>query len=316
MAVLLLEPVGYSPRAIATYGRLGAVWCGEAPPGCTTDVSVLVVRLAHHIDGELLDRFPRLRCLATPTTGLTHVDVEACRARGVEVVSLGDCREVIDAVSSTSELALGLIIALLRHIPAAHADVVFAGRWERDRFRSRQLNRLSLGLVGLGRIGGHLAGYAHALGMRVSAFDPFQPEQRFSSLQVARVGELRELAARSEILSVHAALRDDNVKLIDRDVIAALPAHALVVNTARGALLDEVAAVAALRAGRLGGIAADVLTEEHSGRGLDSSPLLTAAREGLNVILTPHIGGCTEDAMHITEECVAERVVARLRTPV
>lgn len=313
MAVLLLEPAGYSPRAVTTYGQLGEVWHGEVPPGRETEVAILVIRLAHHVDGKMLDRFPHLRCLATPTTGLTHVDVEACRVRGVEVVSLRDCREAIDGVTSTSELALGLIIALLRHIPASHADVISAGRWDRDRFRSRQLSRLSLGLVGLGRIGGHVAGYARALGMRVAAFDPFQPERRFSSLEVVRVNELPSLAARSDILSVHAALRDDNVNLVGREVIAALPAHALLINTARGALIDETAAVAALRAGRLGGIAADVLTEEHSGRGLDGSPLLTAARDGLNVILTPHIGGCTVDAMHITEECVAERVVERLR---
>lgn len=312
MAILITEPQDYSGRAIQEYERLGLVWLGEAPVDCKDQVKILVVRLGRRLDDAYLSAYPSLRTIITPTTGFTHIDLPACERRGIRIFSLADCRDAIDRVTSTSELTLGLIIGLLRRIPMAHYGVLHEGCWERDRYRSRQLSSLTLGIVGLGRIGGHLAGYANALGMRVLAYDPLQEERRFKELHVERK-QLDALLREADVLSIHANLTEENRGLIGGREIELLASHALIINTARGALLDEDAAAKALGANRLGGIAVDVLSEEHSAKSPLQSPLVQAARAGLNIIVTPHIGGCTSDAMHVTEDRMAEVAVATLK---
>ncbi len=311
MAILIIEPQDYSNRAVREYQRLGSVWLGEAPVGCTDQVKVLVVRLGHMLDHAYLSSYPSLRAIVTPTTGLTHIDLPTCEKRDIRIFSLANCRGAIDRVTSTSELTLGLIIALLRRIPMAHYSVLHEGCWDRDRYRSRQLSNLTLGIVGLGRIGGHLAVYANALGMRVLAYDPYQADRHFEELHVERK-ELDALMKEADVLSIHANLTEENRGLIGSREIGLLAPHTLLVNTARGALLDEDAAAKALYENRLGGIAVDVLSEEHSSSSPLHSPLVRAAKAGLNIIVTPHIGGCTSDAMHITEDRMAEVAVTAL----
>jgi D-3-phosphoglycerate dehydrogenase len=306
---LILEATNYSPKAVATYRRMGSVWLHEAESD--KDVEILVIRLNYRIDGKFLDRYPSLRAVISPTTGLTHIDLEECRLRGIEIVSLADCRDAINNVTSTAELALGLMITLLRAIPSAATDVITSGNWNRDHFRSRQLSRMTLGIIGLGRLGGHMARYANALSMNMVAYDPYQPQERFDELNVRR-SDLMPLLAEADIVSIHASLTEANHHLLGPAQIAKMRPHALVINTARGGLIDEDALAASLRNGRLGGVAADVLMHEDEGADwLSDSPLVKAAKDGFNVLITPHIGGCTSDAMHITEESIADLAFKR-----
>lgn len=312
MTTLIIEPQNYSEQAIREYQRLGPVWLGEAPVGHSDRVKVLVVRLGRKLDDAYLADYPSLRAIVTPTTGLTHIELPACEMRGIRIFSLVDCRDAINRVTSTSELTLGLIIGLLRRIPMAHFGVLHEGCWDRDRYRSRQLSNLTLGIIGLGRIGGHLATYSNALGMQVLAYDPLQSDQRFDELHVIRM-ELDAILKKADMISIHANLTEDNRGLIGMREIKLLAPHALIINTARGALLDEDAAAKALHENRLGGIAVDVLSEEHLGSWPIKSPLIDAANSGCNVIVTPHIGGCTSDAMHITEELMADYTVKKMK---
>lgn len=309
MKVLITEPEEYSQAAVDIYRCLGPVCFGDVPGTDVGDISLLVVGLGRRLNSRFLDRFPALRAIASPTTAVTHIDIRACEKRGIQIFSLADCRTEITEITSTSELTMGLIIALLRGIPASNRSVVAEGIWDRRRYKSRQLSCLTLGIVGLGRIGGHLAGYGRAFGMEVVASDPWQPESRFRELGV-RQCDLHELLEAADIISIHADLRPDNENLLDDTELDRLPPDALVVNTARGALLNERAAADRIRNGRIGGIAVDVLACEHNdGDAWSESPLVLAAREGHNVIITPHIGGCTMDAMRATEEFLARHVV-------
>lgn len=311
MTTLIVEPLNYSERAIGEYQKLGPVWFSGAPIGKAGEVKILVVRLGAMIDEEYLEAYPSLHAIVSPTTGLTHIDQPTCKRRGIRIFSLAECRDAIERITSTSELTLGLMVGALRRIPKAHIGVLSEGCWDRDRYRSRQLSNLTLGIIGLGRIGGHMSTYANALGMRVIANDPFQSDKRFEHLRAERMG-LDELLKTADIVSIHANLSDDNCGLIGEREISLMRADALIINTARGALLDEKAAATALYEKRLGGIAVDVLSDEHTGNSPLQSPLVQAAKSGLNVIVTPHIGGCTSDAMRITEDRIAQVAVAAL----
>lgn len=302
----------YSEKAISLYEKLGVVRLGLDCQQHMDSVEVLVVRLAVLIDEKFISKFAKLRAIVTPTTGLGHIDIDICRARGIRVFSLADCRDAILEVTSTAELALGLMIALLRNIVFANKDVVEQHNWDRDRFRSRQLSRLALGVVGFGRIGGHMARYGRALNMRVLGCDPYVDASHISASGVEATS-FESILGQSDIISVHASLTEKNVHLFNASAVARMKPGVLLINTARGALLDEPAVVAGLRSGTIAGVAIDVLENEHTDRALSESPLLKAAQDGYNVIVTPHIGGCTTDAMHITEERMAEYVVQTLK---
>lgn len=309
--ILNLEPENYSPEARAILERLGEVREGpltrDALLDALPDVNVLIVRLAHQIDAEVLAAAPRLRAIVSATTGLDHIDLKAAAARGVTVLSLRGETEFLRSIPATAEHTWALLLALVRHIPQAFASVV-AGEWDRDRFKGHDLAGKRLGILGLGRIGEKIARYGQAFGMTVAAYDPYRKDWPAG---VRRFASMPELLANSEVLSVHVPLNEETVHLLGTDELALLPRGALLVNTARGQVLDEGALLAALESGHLAGAALDVLWDERGG--VAASPLVAYARRHDNLLITPHIGGATYESMAATEIFMARKLEAFLQ---
>jgi D-3-phosphoglycerate dehydrogenase len=267
------------------------------------DADVLWVRLRHRIDEEVFAAAERLRFVVSPTTGLDHIDLDA-PSRHAQVLSLQGETEFLRDVRATAEHTLALMLALLRRLPAA-ARHVAEGGWDRDRFRGHELRGRTVGIVGYGRLGRIVAGYLRAFDAEVIATDPGP-----GSGDVELVA-LDELLRRADVVSLHAPLTDDTRALIGRDQIAAMRPGAMLVNTARGALVDEAALLAALEDGRLAGAALDVLSGEDAA-GMGDHPLVAYARGHDNLIVTPHVGGATHESMEKTELFMAERLAAVL----
>ena len=310
--ILIFESDDYSQVALDTYSDIGPVWRMGIDQFDPHEVGCLVVRLAHYVDCDFLEPFPNLLALATPTTGVTHLDIQVCERKGIRVFTLRDCMPKLQNITSTAEHALCLMLSLLRRLPQAHFSTVEQGEWNRDEFCSRQLSSLRLGIVGLGRIGRWMARYAKAMGMEVVANDPYIPPEVFASEGVLSIS-LEDLCHSSDIISIHADLRADNFSLLDSSKLSLLSSNAYLINTARGELVDEEVLAQMVRNSRLAGVAVDVLRSEYDLQEREVSPLLRAAKDGFNVIVTPHIGGCTSDAMRQTEVYLAEAVVTALR---
>lgn len=265
----------------------------------------MIVRLAHHFDAELLERCSRLRFLATPTTGLNHVDSDAAARLGISVLSLRGQREFLDTVHATAEHTWALLMALLRHVPAAHASVL-RGEWDRNRFKACELNGKTLGVIGFGRLGSMISRYAKAFGMQIVAHDPnvVPPDE------IAPLG-LDDLFAVADVLVVLAAYTEQTHGLIRQHQLDHCLPGALLINTSRGEILDERALLAALQSGRLAGAALDVLCDEHLplSQRPRSKALVDYARESGNLLITPHVGGATHESMRRTEEFIAKLAV-------
>jgi len=307
--ILLLESSDYSQRAIDIYRKIGSVF--DDPNLIQADqVTILVVRLGFMLNRCFLKEYEKLKYIVSPTTGLNHIDTVYCKERGIEVISLTECKERLQEVTSTSELTLGLIIGLLRGITAS-CNSVRDGVWDRDQYKSRQLSDMTIGIIGLGRIGTHLAKYCSALDMTVIASDPYRSEKYFSKRGAKKVN-LQELISTSDIVSINCNLNSETEQLIGWAEIKLLKPGCLLVNTARGEIVNEDAIEKGIREGILAGIAVDVITDEHK-NGLMNSKIVSLMREGFNVIVTPHIGGCTSDAMKKTEEIAAERLEERVQ---
>jgi D-3-phosphoglycerate dehydrogenase len=307
--ILVSESSGMSTDAVATLGQLGEVVLADLDRGelleSLTDVDVLWVRLRTRIDAEVFSRAPQLGIVATATTGLDHVDLETARTRGIEVVSLRGATEFLRDVRATAELTIGLVLSLLRNIPAAVADVR-EGRWDRDRFKGRELRGSRIGIVGYGRLGSLVAGYFRSFGASLIASDPYVQSEEI------RTVSLDELLSTSDIITIHASLTSETHHLIGREQLARCKPGALLINTARGDIVDSAALLDALRFGQIAGAALDVLAGETSS-GVGHLPLVDYARGHANLIITPHIGGCTHESMAMTENYIANEIARRLK---
>ena len=306
LRILNAEPENYSPAARTILDRLGTVTDGPLlRPELIArlpDFDVLIVRLGHQVDREVLDHGPRLKAIVSATTGLDHIDTAFAGEKGIAVLSLRGETEFLRSVPATAELTWALLLALVRNLPGAFQSVL-NGEWNRDRFKGHDLAGKRLGILGLGRIGEKVARYGLAFGMKVIAYDPFRSGWMDG---VEKAATLPDLLAQSDVLSVHIPLNEQTVRLVTAAELACLPAGAVLVNTSRGPVLAEPALLAALESGRLAGAALDVLAGERAAPA--QSPLLAYARTHSNLVLTPHIGGATYESMAATEIFMARKL--------
>ena len=263
------------------------------------EADALIVRNRTRVDREVLVAAPRLRAVGRLGVGLDNIDVAACEAAGVAVYPATGANSlaVAEYVAATS-------MVLLRGAYLSSNEVA-AGQWPRARMsQGRETAGKTLGLVGFGGIGRMTAKLAQALGMRVLAYDPMLPPDApaWSEAGVGR-RELDALFGEVDVLSLHVPLTESTRGLVDAARLARMKPDAILVNTARGGVVDETALAAALRSGKLGGAALDVFDDEPLRAG---SPLAGAP----NLILTPHIGGVTRESNERVSSLIAERIRA------
>jgi len=257
----------------------------------------IVVRSATKVTAELIERADNLKVIGRAGVGIDNVDVDAATRRGIVVANAPE-----STVVSAAEHTIGLLVALTRNIPQAHAALK-QGRWERKTYGGVELADKTLGVLGFGRIGQQVARRAAGLGMNVIAYDPFVSPERFRELGVERVETEAEVYAGSDFLTLHLPLTDDTRQSIGESAFAQMRDGVRIVNAARGELIDEDALLAALRSGKVGGAALDVFsTEPYAG------PLL----ELDNVVATPHLAASTEEAQDRAGVIIAEQVAAAL----
>src|SRR3954447_17443212 len=244
-------------------------------------VDAVIVRSATHIDAEALAAADRLKVVARAGVGLDNVDVPAATARGVLVVNAPTSNIV-----SAAEHAVALLLSLARRIPAADASLR-GGEWKRSSFAGVEIQGKTVGVVGLGKIGQLFAQRLAAFSTELIAYDPYVSPARAAQLGIELV-DLDELLARADVISIHLPKTPETKGLIGADQLAKAKPGVLVVNAARGGLIDEQALADALRDGQVGGAGVDVFVEEPT----TSSPLF-----GLpNVVVTPHLGASTAEA--------------------
>lgn len=309
MKILITEPQDYSPKAIALYKTMGEVVLGGEP---TADVEMIVVRLKYKFDASWFDKMPELKIIASPTTGLNHIDVAEAEKRGIKLITLRGHTSFLDKITSTAEETLALMLAVARRIPQAHEHVK-AGGWNRDKFKGYQMAGQTLGILGLGRLGRMVARYANAMEMKVIAADPHVSDEEMEKQGVKKVSH-DELFQNSDILSLHVMLTDDTKNLVKESDLKKMKPTAYLVNTARAEIMEKGALESALKNKWIAGAAIDVMwDEEGSGAHLAKSELWEMTKSGeYNLIIVPHIGGATYDAMQITEEFIADLVKKEL----
>ncbi len=258
-----------------------------------SEAHALLVRSGTRVTAEVLAAAPRLKLVGRAGTGVDNIDVAAATRRGVAVMNTPGGNSI-----AAAEHTWALMLALFRNVPAAARDLA-GGNWNRKKYMGRELQGKVLGVVGFGRIGREVAARARAFGMGVLVADPFVTAS-VAREHDARLVELPGLLAAADVVSLHVTLTPETRHLIDASALAAMKPGAVIVNCARGGLVDEDALLAALESGRLGGAALDVFETEPPPPG----PLLAHPR----VVATPHLGASTQEAQRNVALEIVEQV--------
>ena len=294
--VLLAEKL--APSAVALLGddvEIRHVDGTDRPALLTAlaDADALLVRSATKVDAEALAAGTQLKVVARAGVGLDNVDVPAATARGVMVVNAPTSNIV-----SAAEHAVALLLATARHIPAADASLR-SGQWKRSAYTGVELNGKTVGVVGLGKIGQLVAQRLGAFDVRLIAYDPYVAPARAAQLGIELVS-LDELLRRADMISIHLPKTPETLGLIGKDQLALTKPGVLIVNAARGGLIDEDALAEAVRNGHVGGAGIDVYVTEPT----TSSPLFELPQ----VVVTPHLGASTDEAQDRAGTDVARSV--------
>lgn len=263
------------------------------------DIPALIVRNQTQVRGEVLAAAKNLKVVGRLGVGLDNIDMEACSARGIKVFPATGANSL-----SVVEYVIGTAMTLLRGAYFANAAML-AGEFPKTRLIGREIAGKRMGLVGFGAIARDAARHARALGMTVAAYDPYVPAG--DAWQGIEQLELDALLSTSDVISIHLPLTPETRGLIGKAAFARMKPDAILINAARGGIMDEAALVAALKGGRLGGAALDVFEQEPLKA--DGAKIFAGTP---NLILTPHIAGNTVESNGRVSGLVAERVMAAL----
>src|SRR5438132_10958478 len=254
----------------------------------------LIVRSETKVTADLMDAADKLRVIGRAGVGVDNIDVPAATTRGIVVMNAPDGNTI-----TTAEHTIALLVALARNVPQANSSVK-AAKWERKRFIGAELQRKTLGIIGLGRIGCAVAVRARAFGMKIVAHDPFIAPEKARDLEIETTS-LDEVFSRADFLTVHTPLTNETRGLVGREAFRKMKQGARIINCARGGLVDEQALYEAIKSGRIAGAALDVFEQEPPPA---DHPLLALEQ----VIATPHLGASTTEAQEGVAFTVAEQM--------
>ena len=250
-----------------------------------------------NISRDMIEKLPNLKIIAVHGTGVDQVDIEACNKHNVTVTNTPGANS-----NAVAELTIGLMISLLRKIPEINEKVRSKHMWDKARVNGMELNGKQLGIIGFGQIGKKVASIANTIGMNVYSYDPNVNEREMSKIKTKKVN-LDFLITKSDIISLHIPLTEATHHIIDKRRLEVMKEGSFIINTARGALIDEIALSVQLEKGNISGAALDILEDEPPN---PKSPILKSP----NVIITPHIGGstfeCLEKVASIASKSIAE----------
>lgn len=302
--VLLVTGADLAAEALDLLAAFHVVYAGGKPLEedlialCRLHDPVAIIVRYGRITPKIIAAAPALRVISKHGSGIDTIDIEAARQRGIEV-----CAAVGANAIAVAEHALALMLACAKSVVSLHGRML-EGHWDKATHKSLELAGRTLGLVGLGAIGSRVAAYGQALGMRVIAHDPSAK----SPPPGVKLESLHDILSKADILSLHCPLTDENRQMLNAATLATMRDGAIVINTARGGLIDEAALIAALKSGKLRAAGLDSFAVE---------PLENAERfQGLpNLILSPHIGGVSTEAYARMGVEAARNVLVHLSPP-
>ena len=300
--ILITEPEYFPQEAVSILRKIGTVVSKRLYRKQLLkeikDVDVLLVRIETLVDKEIFKNAEKLKVIGSATTGIDHINVIEAEKRGIKIVHLSGMNTL-----PTAEYTFGLIMSLVRRIPWAFANIK-KGKWDRHKFFGRELEGKTFGIIGLGKIGIKVAGYAKAFGMKIVAYDPYVDAKKGEEVNVTMTS-LENVLKNSNIVTIHSLLTKETENMIGTKELGLMRRDAFIVNVARGKIVSTKGLLKVLKDKTIAGAALDVYDVEPIESG---NELVKYANENDNLLLTPHIAASTEESIRNAAIYVAEKV--------
>ncbi|MCK5710456.1 MAG: phosphoglycerate dehydrogenase [Deltaproteobacteria bacterium] len=261
-----------------------------------SEYDAVIVRSASTVTAEIIEAATNLKAIGRAGIGVDNVDVEAATKKGIVVMNTPEANAI-----TTAEHTITLMLSLARRIPEAHASLK-AGKWERSKFKGIEIYGKTLGCIGLGNIGKLVAERAIGLKMSVIAYDPFLTQEAADRLGVELV-PLDELLKRADVITIHTPLTTETKDLINKNSFENTKPGLIIINCARGGVINEQDVTEAVKSGKIAGAAFDVYTSEPPA---DDNPILSIDE---NIVITPHLGASTAEAQTKVGLAIAQQIV-------
>lgn len=262
------------------------------------DSDVVIVRTGTKLNKEILEQSKNLKLICSMTTALEHIDTEYAALKGIEIFN-----PVGYATTATSEYTFSVIMSLLRKIPWGFENLK-NGKWERSKFMGSELEGKTVGIIGFGRIGSRVGKYAKAFGARIIFYDPYVNKDIAKEIGAEEVS-FEELVRNSDIITIHSFLSKETERMISKKEFDMMKGNVVLINIARGKIIDETDLTEALSNKRIDGAALDVFDNEPLS---PDNQLVKYANENNNLILTPHLAGSTFESIKTASKLVAELI--------
>lgn len=308
MQIGVLEAKDFSKEALDVLSRIGNVelFDNKCLNSFLVNKEIIFVRLDYFIDKVFIDKAKSLKYICTPTTGLNHIDLEECKKKDIEIVSLKGEYEFLATIRATPEHTFGLVLSLLRNYKSAFLSQENKN-WCREKYKGFELYENSVGIIGFGRVGKILAKYYEAFSTKVYFYDI---DNSIDAVYNAiKLNSINELIKKSNIVILSASYSKDNHDFIDKKHIDLLE-NKYFINTSRGELVDEEYLIQKIKINFFKGLAIDVIQDEQSNNNLDNLIKLVGDK---NFIITPHIAGATYSSMYRTEEFIVKKLKESLK---
>lgn len=270
------------------------------------EVDIFWFRLAYKLDHSVIDENIRCKYFVSPVTGIDHIDENLCKQNGIQIICLRGEVEFLKEVRATAEHTLLLTMMLMRNAWPAVEDVKKVN-WRRDLFRGFEIYKKKIGIIGFGRLGSIVADYFHALGAEVGYYDIVNKN---AASHFQKYDSLEDCISASDIITVHIPYNESTHELFNHSIFKLFNQNKWLINTSRGGIFDEQALLKTLQEKKLAGAAVDVLFGEPE---INDNPLVQYAQQNRNLIITPHIGGCTFESFEKTEWFIAQKLLRSIQ---
>lgn len=301
MKIAVITPIQHIDGILDILQRKGDVFLNETASKAEVRELLLKEKIdtiicnpnqqTYKIDHELLNG-TNVTLINTCSTGMNHIDQKYCNSNNIKIYSLTKDYELIKQLPSTSELAFGLMLSLLRNIPTANQHVS-EYKWDYTNFVGRQIKGLNIGIIGYGRLGKMMFEYCNAFGANVKVYDPYEKQNFSDSFLLNHYTTLEHMFETSDVISLHVHVTDETKYMIDHKLLGLCKNSPYIINTSRGEIVQEHDIVDALDKNLISGYGTDVIENEFDD--LTKSPIIIAMNNKKNIIVTPHIGGMTHE---------------------
>lgn len=298
----------YSHEALDIYKSIGEVYYFKDLNFNKDFINTIVTGLSLQLNDVLLNTFPRLKYIVSNTTGLNHIDLIYCKKNNIKIISLKNEFDFLDSINATPDFTISMVLSLVRKLTQSYEDFISKENCDRYDYVSHEFCDLNVGIAGCGRVGAKVEKKLKYLGFKTCGYDPFKDDNYFNENKIERISKFDDFISNIDILVISISYKKDNINFFSHEKLKKLKKGSIIINTARGEVLDENALVDLLESKHISAAGLDVLSIENIENNKLKSRINNYCINNNNLLITPHIAGATFGSMRRTQEFVAQKL--------